>query len=157
MTLRLKTNGRSGGFGGQTFASQLRRLIPSLTGILLENTLRAAETMQTSWGSYGRSERPAHTAFDPHLAAERLRHMPAGQHPTPIPPPRQPAGGRGGGGLRMPQKCLEMWASGPESSPGKSASINVPGICHINTRPDVGARFPGGQIRAVIRNRSFPR
>lgn len=40
-------------FRGQTFARQLRRLIPSLTGILLENTLGAAETMQTSWGSYG--------------------------------------------------------------------------------------------------------
>lgn len=134
----------------------LRRLIPSLTGILLENTLGggAAETMQTSWGSYGALKDLAHTAFDP---PPKLQSVCVTCLLVNTPPlsPRRAAGGWGGGSVCL-KKCLEMWASGPESSPGKSASINVPGICHINTRPrDVCARFPGGPIRAVYQEQKF--
>lgn len=136
----------------------LRRLIPSLTGILLENTLGggggAAETMQTSWGSYGALKDLAHTAFDPHLNCREFASRACWSTPLPCPPAEQRGGG--GGCSVCLKKCLEMWASGPESSPGKSASINVPGICHINTRPrDVCARFPGGPIRAVYQEQKF--
>lgn len=38
-----------------------------------------------------------------------------------------------------------------------SGSIHVPGICHINTHPDVCSLLPDRQIWEVIGNRSFPR
>lgn len=109
MTLRLKTNGRFGGLRGSNICQPVAEANSFPDRNIVGKHFGAAETMQTSWGSYGRSERPAHTAFDPHLAAERLRHVPAGQHPSPFPPPRQPAGG--GWGVSV---CLKSaWKCGP--------------------------------------------